>query len=385
MLEGASGAAKGVEDAMAKGSAATSYAFKSASESVRESMISDQRSDYEKEIADLTATVDKTKGLLSKVNALQNAETALENAAEAVDAAEAENLGEMAKFGKVNGDVTVTSDYQDKTDFVVKTNGGATTYIKVNSDGDLVITADGKGLEGIDALFATAKAEYNTNVTQDNAVDKINSAAEAVMNAEADSTDASTNITAPAVTDGEAADVDLSNVINTKAPDSLALITEQEALVSFNEAVADYTAAKALNDGLDAKDQAITDADEAISELGYELTDGTAGTDDNDLFLYESGSDETITGFGSDGEDRLFIGTDFTFNEGDVDTDGDDSALEVFFTQDGNDVTITLETADFGSNAATQEVDEITLAGVNVDDLQFDGGYIVGGTAADIA
>lgn len=69
-----------------------------------------------------------------------------------------------------------------------------------------------------------------------------------------------------------------------------------------------------------------------------------------------------------EGEDVLYIGEGFTLNEGQL-ADGDDTALEVFFIQDGNNTQVVLETKVYGSSEAGVDETVITLTGVNAGDL----------------
>src|SRR5690606_20469554 len=123
---------------------------------------------------------------------------------------------------------------------------------------------------------------------------------------------------------------------------------------------------------------------EGIEALGYHLeefdADGDAiGTAENDVFVYAATSEDNtsfnIDLFGDEGDDVLFIGADFAFND-DIEN-GDASVLEVFFVQEGNDTLVQVEKSAFGSNAAQQELDTITLTGVNAEDLAFQDGYVV--------
>src|SRR5690606_26082475 len=137
-------------------------------------------------------------------------------------------------------------------------------------------------------------------------------------------------------------------------------VSDRAALVARVEEL------QALADELEAQDEAVEAASDAIVELGYNLEafdeDGEAiGTEENDVFVYVDSTDVnteyTIELFGFEGEDVLFVGTEYTFND-DIEN-GNASVLEVFFTQDGDNTIVTVEKAAFGTNAAEPEIDEI--------------------------
>ena len=155
------------------------------------------------------------------------------------------------------------------------------------------------------------------------------------------------------------------------------LETAQDNLEDRNELISDVSDAQALVDTLEELNAGIDGAEDAITDLGFELpvsAEGSVfGTAGDDIFLFAS-EDATIGSFGATGEDQLYIGEEFAFNA-DLEA-GDNAALEVFFTQEGNNAVVSIEQSEFGSNAATPEVNEITLTGVNVDELSFSNGTV---------
>lgn len=170
---------------------------------------------------------------------------------------------------------------------------------------------------------------------------------------------------------------DNANIVN---PISQNLIDAKQEISALESALSDLRDALVIEDELEALLQGIKDAqDYLIEELGVELpvfVDGPAfGTGGDDILVY-AGKDGTIGGFGVLGEDALFIGSEYTFNA-DIKA-GSDSALEVFFTQNGSNTVVSIETKAFGSNTTNMvDVDEIELTGVNADDLAFTDGYVV--------
>ena len=148
------------------------------------------------------------------------------------------------------------------------------------------------------------------------------------------------------------------------------------AQAAFAVNLAAEQAMGALQTSIAALDADIAAANAAFGDAGFEVPtvlDSAlkAASVDDDVFILGA-IDSTILSFGAGGDDTLFVGADYVLNAGDVDDDGDDSVLEIFF--DGSDVII--ETSVFGSNAAAQEIITVTLTGVSTDDLAFDGGFL---------
>jgi len=122
----------------------------------------------------------------------------------------------------------------------------------------------------------------------------------------------------------------------------------------------------------------------ALAEFGDEglatPVDLVAGpnlaTSADDIFVADDAvAASSITNFGLIGDDILFIGTDYTLNEGSFATAGDNSVLEVFLSEVGGNAVITLETEVFGSNSADPEA-VITLTGVALADVSLVDGLI---------
>jgi tetratricopeptide (TPR) repeat protein len=110
-------------------------------------------------------------------------------------------------------------------------------------------------------------------------------------------------------------------------------------------------------------------------ELPVAVEGGVTATAENDSFLYteEAG---TVSGFGLEGDDQLFVGSDFTWAAleaaDDLATDrlGDSSVLEIFAQQNGNNVVLSFENEAFAGNATNvEDITEVTLTGVSVEDL----------------
>lgn len=164
------------------------------------------------------------------------------------------------------------------------------------------------------------------------------------------------------------------------AADSEAYFAAQNDLNDFNEAVQDFQAIEAVQVDAETKAQAVADAEEAVEGFDVELNDTGTGTEANDLFVYAEEA-MTISGFGLQGEDQLYIGGDFTEVRAEDDvTDtrlGDSAELEVFFQQEGNNAAIYVENEAFAGNAENaSDLTKITLTGVSIDDLSFEDGFV---------
>jgi len=167
-----------------------------------------------------------------------------------------------------------------------------------------------------------------------------------------------------------------SNLENPVSQDLIDIKTEIATLDTALAALAKAEAAEAqyqsLVDAVDAANEALgaLDVNVAVVDGGTEF-----GTGDTDVFVF-TGVDGNISGFGVLGEDRLFIGEEYSFNA-DVKS-GDNSVLELFFTQNGANVEVTIESEVFGSNSAgLADTNTIVLTGVNAADLSFENGYVV--------
>lgn len=157
----------------------------------------------------------------------------------------------------------------------------------------------------------------------------------------------------------------------------------QDAHEALEEAVADLSSAqalstqlKALNDAVAASKKDFVDAKFAEPKDISGLSNfGTAG---NDIFVAKKDiAAATVTSFGLQGDDVLYIGSGYTLNKGALST-GDNSALEVFFTQQGSSTVVTIEKVAFGSStsAGADAKITITLTGVDATDLTFENGII---------
>lgn len=159
------------------------------------------------------------------------------------------------------------------------------------------------------------------------------------------------------------------------------LADAQDALDALPTALADYEAAVDAADAFTALTDAAADSLAALEDNGFAVVD-LADADDllasADVDLYfttglEADTTAEITGFGSDGADKIYVGADLVLG-GAEDKVG---ILEVFLDQDGDNVVVTIETETYAySTASASDEIVITLVGVDVADLTYANGVI---------
>ncbi|USX15515.1 DUF4214 domain-containing protein [Oxalobacteraceae bacterium OTU3CAMAD1] len=144
------------------------------------------------------------------------------------------------------------------------------------------------------------------------------------------------------------------------------------------EAVIDLNTANTHTNTLATLDAAVVAAQGAFADHDFKapvtLTAFAAGTAGSDIFLVGDAV-STIANFALQGDDVLYVGKDFTYNNGALNT-GNNAVLEVFMIQNGANTVVHLETKAFGSNSAAEAEIQITLTGVNAADLVFTNGII---------
>lgn len=157
---------------------------------------------------------------------------------------------------------------------------------------------------------------------------------------------------------------------------------------NFAAAVEAYNAAQALNGSVAAADAAIAAAVKVFTTEGFVApvtlsASVTLSTAKDDLFLVGS-SNVSLRNFGAQGDDVLYVGNGLTYNDTEIGSGtgqtalkaaGDDSVLEFFLQQDGNDVRVIVEGQAFGSTSGT-DTTVITLVGVDLEDLVIENGFI---------
>lgn len=337
-----------------------------ANASVAAAQINAQRETFEDNVSTAKDTVAKTDGLLDAISSLKAAEGRYEDALKAELKTDKALTGEVAKFEALN---------EGQTALTAADNGTITNLI-VEDNGTLVAaeSVEPANLEGFDALLASAQAQFDA--TQN--VDKFKGALDKALNKVVELDD---TLNSASVADGDIT----FTVAGEGTSDTETLLNAEDNLEAFNKAVAEYEAVVALQNKAGELDQAVTDAENAFDDLDVNL--GSI-TDGDDLFIFDADSDATINAaFGDNGDDQLYIGDGFTKVDLDLDladgealanTDqGSADALEVFFQQSDAGTVLSFENKAFAGNSeAGFDGVQVTLTGVNADDLQLDNGYI---------
>ena len=207
---------------------------------------------------------------------------------------------------------------------------------------------------------------------------------------------------------GDVADIGIAvsanGVMTETAPDADdildqrdTLAAEEKDLADLNEAIAEWEALVALNEELGDLDDAVTAAEAAITDpeedggLGVSLLEGADNfTANSDVYLFSEDTNQTLTGFGANGEDRIYFGEGYSLvaiPDGDDINDnvGDVAAQEILWAQDGNNLVLYVEEESFAGNSsdgAGADITTITLAGVSAEDVSFEGGYLSAGEVA---
>ena len=189
------------------------------------------------------------------------------------------------------------------------------------------------------------------------------------------------------------ADVDVTVDLTADAPDAQDVLDARGIQDDLTEEVETFEAARALNDELAALNDAIDDADAALTNgedddpagLGVTLLEGADNfTAEDDVYLFnaEDSDGQTLADFGAEGEDTIFFGDGFSLVQipdgSDInDNVGDVAALEILWEQDGDDLVLYVEGETFGGNSSgVEDVTEVTLTGVSATDITFGGGFL---------
>lgn len=361
-------------------------------DSVAAAQIAAQQKTYAAAVDSAEATVAKTEGLRAAITSLQSAETRYESALKAEIQTTTELTGEAAKFGAVNGETLVAETDAD-TDVLATIADADDTQqnFLIVENGQVVLDdayADSASdYEGLDALISDAQAQYDA----EQAVSKQEKALTGAANKVADLDDTTESVDF----DDSEGEVTLSFTdAEGETSASEALVDAQANVKDFDEAVADYQELADLQGQVDDLNEAKEDAADAIEEQGVHLVDfedNAAGTGESDVFIFDSAVTDTndagdaisITGFGDNGEDQIYVGNSFTAVNLDSNDDltsddlGNVDTLEVFFQQSGEDTVLSFENKAFAGSAENGfDGTTVTLTGVNAEDLQLENGYI---------
>ncbi len=166
---------------------------------------------------------------------------------------------------------------------------------------------------------------------------------------------------------------------------------EADALVAALQPIVDqFTALEtAETDALAALNQFDTDnANVVINIDSLVAADVAGGTAVNDVYILPGVAglaDTAVANFGTDGNDYILIGSEYSFNSGAL-TTGNNNALEFFVVQGATGAQLVFESVNYGSSTVTvdaagtvtasADATVITLTGVNAADVVVDNGVI---------
>lgn len=372
-------------------------------------------------VAAANANIAKVTGLTAAVATLTGAEASAEAALKLQNAAEAKLAGDLAFYNATNGTaLTVTPVDGSVTGLFTVVGGKLTLASGVTEAKNPGVTALFNSSVAVEAA-QVATTNANTVVTASQASVDFLDANEAEMTSLKALATKMTDFTfaegvLPTETqvnqqlqlfqarDTEGSNVfeqfqsavathkDLANDANpltaaletatTTGPASLKVAND--AIKALNEAVAGLQKAEANVTQYDALHAAVTASSKVFTDNGYALqqvdTAAEIGSAASDIFVVgktvgAAGTASTISLFGLQGSDSLYVGSGYTLNTGAL-TTGNNAALEVFVSQVGGDTVLKMETSVFGSSTATPEIVTITLVGVDAADIVMNNGII---------
>ncbi|WP_075881499.1 hypothetical protein [Vreelandella massiliensis] len=181
--------------------------------------------------------------------------------------------------------------------------------------------------------------------------------------------------------------VDAENAVEAREEDIQDVADAEEDLAEAQAALDEVEALVAsYEDAVDNREELATVlAEEFGVENIVDLTDSNeAGTSNEaDLYIFSEDTDTGLVMTNFEADDQLFLGTEFTRTDIDAGVDltetreGDADALEVFVQQDGANTILFVEQFEGAGNAQSDdELVQITLNGVNAEDLDFSAGFL---------
>jgi hypothetical protein len=386
-----------VTDVYSAGDAATAYGQQNAMEDAQLSLVNAkiavQEAALDKAVTDTTkAVTDMTNGasLKAAVDAYVSATAALTAATTAKANAEAATDAAAATLNAGSNDITAVNYFNHSLEIgiIFKGNVYTSTYNATTK----VWTNSSAAINGVDlsGVQAAALAEMAANTAEATAIAQKSATLLAVEKIDATQTDGVAYLiggidTAPqdGWEDGSEGTVLLGNSLSYSNAVA-GVIDFDKKVTSFNTAVAKVVTSRADSAELATLEKAVATATTAISTAGYNVislaaTDTEFGsTTKNDVIVLEATlaktpGQATVYNFG--GDDVLFVGTNYSLSTAAV-TKGNDAALEIFFTQNGANTVVTIETKAFGDTGTATEISNVTLVGVVANTLEFANGYV---------
>jgi hypothetical protein len=400
--------------------AASATTYTNGSAAVKAAVVADQQNAFTTTLATQQAAVVTANNEIAKVTGLQAAVTTLSGAIAAQTAATtvqnsatSDLTGKVAFYNLTNGpDITVAAD------------GTVTGLITANAAGKLSLAAGvtettnpgitavlnaSTAVEGaekalINATSVVTAAQQTVDFLDTNATQE---AALTALKAEMTSFTFATGVQPTQAQINEQIEIfrvgDVANPSSTVYEDFLddvatfrtaaaannplntglttaegAVKTTTASIKALNDAVTGLSTAEANVTQYDALHASVMTATKVFTDNGYALqnvdTAFEIGSASSDIFMVGKTS-SSISLFGLQGADALYVGNGYTLNTGALST-GNNAALEAFVSQSGLDTVIRVETSAFGSSASTPELVTITLVGVDATDIQMNNGII---------
>ncbi|WNL40134.1 hypothetical protein RN346_06105 [Halomonas sp. PAMB 3232] len=369
--------------------------------SVQDTLIQSAQTQAENQVTTTGNTLG-TDGV-NAVNTAQSRLSAVNTAVETRDTAGSAFAGEFARFNTVNADQAVINrpdgtnvDFANGDELqendILEIGGADVATLNSNGTFTLIDGAnfDSSTVNGFDALLSAASAFGRAQVRLDTAENRADAAFDAAFGdgqgtvgyADFTSTDA----------DGDFVIDTSSAAFATGLDNEVAYIDALNARTTLNADIADFQEARDLNTQLEALTEAVTEANDVLTE-DYEynvITDFGDATNENDLYVFvdDAGTQNDIDNFGDEGTDYIFFGEGYTavaLTEGQTINDrvGSASQLEIFWQQDGNNLVLYVEANEAsGTDLNGGDITEITLTGVNVQDVDFSNGFLSVNSAA---
>lgn len=434
----------GASDGSISGSAADFIALTDAAQDAR---IATARTDLN---AAITAAEDAAEtaaealedGVAPLVATAQEAADALEVAIDAQDEQNAATGNVLTAAGAVASDSTGNNDVTFVTtstagvveaaeatagnEAITEINNGAVRFssaVALNAAGTAyVITLDSGETSTIsktflDQVLAAAQADYAADAAVTAAENDLAAAVVDVLETSDPSYAGPTtyaglsgtviNVTNTAGTDA-AVTLDYSTSsdgadLNAYASALATVATEEADLAEFEDALADWLGTEALVDQLGSLNEERTELVNAANRaeaqiendengdpagLGISLLEGADNfTVEDDVYLFAEGANQSLTGFGTGGEDSIYFGAGYSLvalgDNGIGDNVGSVSELEIFWEEVGGNLVLYVENETFAGNGSTTgDITTITLNGVSADEVALVGGFLVEAEAA---
>lgn len=246
------------------------------------------------------------------------------------------------------------------------TTGSAVTLATIDATGQATVNGTLTGAVLTDANNLVAK--FNADATAD----------AAVVSAQAAVTAAQGNVTTAqaAVTAANAASGTWNPLTSAQTKETADLKVVTDAIAKLDKDVAAMNAAAANADKLAGYEATYDAAVDFLDDNGYKVTtldDGGAtqfAGADSDIFVVGEDS-VSISAFGLQGSDSVFVGTGYTLVKGAIGATGvkgSDTAMEIFLSTDASgNAQLQIENHAYSSSVtgATGEIVTITLVGID--------------------